>query len=96
MKRRQRGYFDRKALNPKAYYKRTFGNQISKTALDGWIKVKCIFHDDATPSLGVNLSNGAFNCFACGAKGDQLKFHMKKYHLPFMAAVKELGAWKNA
>lgn len=59
---------------------------------------RCPFHDDAHPSLTVNLATGAFRCHvpACGAQGSGvLDFHMARYGLSFVAAAKELGAWSS-
>jgi DNA primase len=36
--------------------------------------VKCIFHNDDTPSLSVNIKEGVFHCFGCGAKGGIKEF----------------------
>lgn len=30
----------------------------------------CPFHADTNPSFSVNLSSGAYRCFACGVLGD--------------------------
>lgn len=37
----------------------------------GWQRMKCPFHDEATPSFSVNLEEGAFVCkaYACGKSG---------------------------
>jgi len=34
----------------------------------------CPFHDDTTPSLSVNPSTNLWQCFACGAGGDVIRF----------------------
>jgi DNA primase len=34
----------------------------------------CIFHEDDTPSLKINLAKNIFNCFGCGAHGNVLDF----------------------
>lgn len=34
----------------------------------------CPFHDDNKPSFGVQLKDGLFNCFTCGAHGDIATF----------------------
>jgi len=62
-------------------------NQIRERENGNWITTSCPFarwtHDkgkDEHPSFGINLSNGVFNCFACGIKG-----HVSRiYHI-----------WKN-
>jgi hypothetical protein len=45
----------------------------------GWVTFWCPFHDDidrkghsGRPNFGVNLKNGAWNCFVCGRKGPSL------------------------
>lgn len=35
----------------------------------GWQKIRCPFHDEDVPSCVVNIDQGGFSCFACGAKG---------------------------
>jgi len=55
------------------------------------VSVKCVFHDDHSPSLSLNLTTGAFNCFACKAKGrDIVSFHAKRNHLSHSKASAEL------
>ena len=59
--------FDRSLLpTPAAYYSKQFQNLKIKSE---WVKVRCCFHDDSTPSLSINMVNGHFRCFGCGAKG---------------------------
>lgn len=36
--------------------------------------VRCIFHDDSTPSLSMDLDLGVFYCFGCGAAGGLKRF----------------------
>jgi CHC2 zinc finger len=36
--------------------------------------VHCIFHQDSTPSLSVDLDRQVFNCFGCGARGGFKRF----------------------
>ena len=37
-------------------------------------KIICPFHEDANPSMIVNLKDGSYYCFGCMASGDALKF----------------------
>jgi DNA primase len=54
-------------------------------------KVLCPFHDDTRPSLSINLEDGWYRCFSCGAKGGGIvKFHMAKFGLNFKQTIKEL------
>lgn len=38
------------------------------------IKINCPFHKDKTPSCGVNLDRGLFNCFSCQSGGHVIDF----------------------
>ena len=60
-----------------------------------WRSAVCPFHDDARPSLRVNVETGAFRCMACGAKGgDVLAYHRARHGLSFKQAARDLGAWQ--
>lgn len=39
----------------------------------GWVRFRCPFHEDRTPSAAVNHELDAFACHSCGRKGDALK-----------------------
>jgi DNA primase len=53
----------------------------------------CCFHADNKPgSFRVNLTTGAFKCFACGmAGGDVIAFVMALYGLQFVEALAKLA-----
>ena len=53
----------------------------------------CPFHSDNKPgSFRVNLTTGAFKCFACGiAGGDVIAFCMALYGLEFVEALAKLA-----
>ena len=53
----------------------------------------CPFHDDHSPgSFKINLENGAFVCFSCGAKGgDIISFTQHKHQLSFRQALERLA-----
>lgn len=38
------------------------------------IKILCPFHPEKTPSLSINVADGKWQCFGCGAKGNTLEF----------------------
>ena len=49
-------------------------------------KIVCPFHEDANPSMLVNLKEGNWFCFGCQRSGDALQFVKnmeKKYHGTF-------------
>jgi hypothetical protein len=79
---------------PAKYYTGEFPNLKIKSE---WVKVRCCFHSpDLTPSLSINMVNGHFRCFSCGAKGgDIISFHMQRYELNFIEAVTFLGGWSH-
>ena len=77
--------------SPAHYYHSELGTRLNGS---GWVSAKCPFHDDKSPSLGVNLEHGGYRCHCCGASGgDVLAFHMARYGLSFRAAAEALGAW---
>lgn len=43
-------------------------------------KIICPFHEDANPSMIVNLKQGSYYCFGCQESGDALKFVMRMEH----------------
>jgi putative DNA primase/helicase len=51
----------------------------------------CPFHDDHNPSLSVNSETGLFFCHTCGAKGDIIDFHMRRYGVDFKTTLAELA-----
>lgn len=64
--------------NIKELYCHYFKFQDSKIKNTGWVVVKCCFHDDRHPSLGINVINGGFKCFSCGKKGGLFHFLVNK------------------
>jgi len=85
--------FDKSALQPPANYYKKEGLKLAGGG--EWKNALCPFHDDHNPSLCVRLDTGGFRCWACGARGgDILAFHMLRYGLGFIAAAKQLGAWR--
>ena len=80
--------------SPATYFKE---QGLKLTGGGEWKDALCPFHDDHQPSLRVRLDSGGFKCMACGAHGgDVLSFHMQRYGLGFIAAAKQLGAWRAA
>ena len=35
-----------------------------------YIKIRCPFHEEKTPSMVLAFKKGIFHCFGCGKKGD--------------------------
>lgn len=77
----------------KNFYEKEFGRL--RRACRGWTRVHCCFHfPDKDPSLSINVTTGAFHCFACGEHGgDIVAFTMLHDGLDFKTAAKLLGAW---
>ena len=54
----------------------------------------CIFHDgDHTPSL--QIKDKFWKCYACGARGDLVKFIQVYYNTDFMSAIRKLSDFLN-
>lgn len=51
----------------------------------------CPFHREKTPSFQVDVAQGLFYCFGCGAGGDVITFAMRHWNLTFPEAVKALA-----
>ena len=49
-------------------------------------KINCIFHEETSPSLSVNLEKQVFKCFACPAAGDAWSAIMIKEDTDFNGA----------
>ena len=78
-------------LTPSEYYLTQFPGISTNRK---FVKVKCPFHDDTRPSLSINLEEGWYRCFSCGAKGGGIvKFHMTRYSLNYKQTIKELEAF---
>ncbi len=55
-------YLDNRKINYKTSGKNTSPN---------WVEIKCVFPacNDPSTHLGINLTSGIYNCWACGSKG---------------------------
>ena len=82
----------KRSINPFDFYRYELPNApLKKHAWkDGGL---CPFHaDNSTGSFRVNLSTGAFKCFACGIAGsDVIAFIMALYGLQFAEALAKLA-----
>ncbi len=51
----------------------------------------CPFHDEKSPSFGINPTIGFYHCFGCGEGGDVISFVQKVENLSFTEAVERLA-----
>lgn len=51
-----------------------------------WQATKCPFHGDEMASASISRQLNAFNCFACGVKGDLVKLIREREGLTYSAA----------
>ena len=51
----------------------------------------CPFHDERTPSFGIDPVEKLYHCFGCGAGGDVFKFVMETEGLDFSGALETLA-----
>ena len=76
-------------IQPEVFYSKEFPKMKRR---GDWATVLCPFHDDHEASLSINMNEGHFKCFACGAKGgDVIAYLMLRYGLGFKEACKRLG-----
>jgi DNA primase len=52
---------------------------------------RCPFHDERTPSFGVNPIEKVYHCFGCQASGDVFRFVMETEGLDFTGALQSLA-----
>ena len=57
-------------LNDKGVFYSTEGKHVSS----GWIGLNCIFCDDMSDHLGINLISNYMSCWRCGVRGSVTKF----------------------
>jgi DNA primase len=57
----------------------------------GRLKGLCVFHDERSPSLQVNPSDGFFHCFGCQVGGDAIRFMRDHHGLSFSEALETLA-----
>lgn len=82
----------KRSLNPLDFYSHELPN--APLIKHGWNNGGlCPFHADNKPgSFRVNLTTGAFKCFACGMAGsDVITFTMALYGLKFVEAIYKLA-----
>jgi DNA primase len=53
---------------------------------NGWVKMRCCFHDDSHASAVINLQENVFKCFACDAQGDTYDIIMQQEGISFVKA----------
>ena len=64
------------------------GHELVRRGKD-WV-MRCVFHDDATPSLVITESKNLYHCFGCGAGGSVLDWVMKTQGVSLPHAVQLL------
>lgn len=92
MKQKLNANYIKDMLNPLDFYRHELPNV--KLKRQGWHDGGlCPFHSDNKPgSFHVNLTTGAYKCFACGmAGGDIVAFTMAVYGLKFVEALEQLA-----
>jgi DNA primase len=85
---------DRHSLPTPTQYLARAGLRIGKRS-GRWITLHCPAHKsgaEANPSMSVNIDDGHFRCFACGAKGgDVVALHRLITGMGFREAVADIG-----
>jgi len=62
------------------FYSRFLSEKI-KPIGNGQAMTICPFHEDHSPSLSINMENGLYNCFGCGAEGNIFIFYAKTHNM---------------
>jgi DNA primase len=53
----------------------------------GWVRMRCPFHEDRTPSAAVNHEVDGFRCHSCDRSGDALKLLQTERRIDFKEAA---------
>ncbi len=64
--------------------------ELRRAGATEWVGL-CPFHDERTPSFGVNPDEKVYHCFGCQASGDAFKFVMETEGLDFTGALEALA-----
>lgn len=64
------------------------GHELKKRGKD-WV-MRCVFHEEDTPSLSVSEAKNVWHCFGCGASGTVLDWVMKTHGVSLPHAVQLL------
>ena len=84
--------FVKQAISPDSFYR--FELPSTKFGRLGWAKAGlCPFHTDSRAgSFFINTGSGAYCCFSCGAKGeDIIDFRRERYGLNYSKALHKLA-----
>lgn len=57
----------------------------------GRLEGLCPFHDERSPSFGIDVGQKLYHCFGCGVGGDVYKFAMETEGLDFVGALEYLA-----
>jgi DNA primase len=64
------------------------GHKLTKRGKD-WV-MRCVFHEEDTPSLSISESKNLYHCFGCNAKGSVIDWVMKTQGVSLPHAVQIL------
>jgi DNA primase len=64
--------------------------ELRRAGANEWVGL-CPFHDERTPSFGVNPDEKVYHCFGCQASGDAFTFVMETEGLDFTGALEALA-----
>jgi len=64
--------------------------ELRRSGASEWVGL-CPFHDERTPSFGVNSDEKIYHCFGCQASGDAFTFLMETEGLDFTGALETLA-----
>lgn len=83
---------DKRAILAALDFESYFSEEVASLLGDGARRTAfCLFHEDRRGSLTINIEKGSFTCADCGANGDLIAFHMKKYNLGFHGTLVQLA-----
>jgi hypothetical protein len=60
------------------------------TATRKLMKIRCVLHEEKTPSMAIYTETNKFHCFGCGDHGDVIDLYSKLHGVTLSEAIKAL------
>lgn len=74
------GLFDVKTF---LFHNHVHYDETGKNIKEGWIGIKCLWCDDSSNHLGINLSSMGISCWRCGVSGTVIKLIMRLLNIDY-------------
>ena len=86
-----------KTVNIDEYMESEYDSNFISNSHSNWANTNCPmpYHDDSSPSFGVNSKDNLYHCFGCGAKGNVINLVQNVEGLTFVETIQKLSNFAN-